>query len=346
VISPRFKTAIIVCVVASVGAALLAATYSVLVGGDKLYGAVTGVIIAAPIVAFEMFVMRGHVGAPLRHLPLWGLTLVSAVVWLVSVFVGLAFIAPAIFGIGSLPEWYLKTGFKQDAIFALLVVIFINFAVRIHSLVGTRVLLNFLLGRYHRPLREQQVFMFVDFLDARGLSKRLGDVRAQSLIAAAFFDIDEAVREFGGETHRYIADELVVTWPLARGVKDARCVKCALRIDALIRANAEHYRKRYGEAPGLRMALHGGPIVVSEIGDERREIVYFGDTINTTARLRGLAKKVQRDLVVSAALLARLQLPEDARAEDIGTFELSGKAEATRVFAVHAEGREAAPAAG
>jgi len=338
----RLRIAIIICVVASAGAALLAVAYSVLVGGDKLYGAVTGMVIVAPIVAFETFVMRGHVGASLRHLPLWALMLVSAGVWFVSILVGILFISPAIFDLGALPKWYLKTGFKQDVVFAFLVAVFINVAVRVHSLVGTRVLLNFLLGRYHRPLREEQVFMFVDFLDARGLSKRLGDVRAQSLIAAAFFDIDEPVREFGGETHRYIADELVVTWPLARGVKDARCVKCALRIGALIRANAEHYRRTYGEAPRLRIALHGGPIVVSEIGDERREIVYFGDTVNTTARLRGLAKKLQRSLVVSAALLARLQLPEDARAEDIGTFEFSGKAEATRVFAVHSDGREAA----
>jgi len=343
-ISSRLKTAIIVCIVASIGAALLAVAYSVLVGGYMLYGAVTGVVIVAPIVAFEMFVMRGHMGAPLRHLPLWGLTLVSAGVWSVSVLAGLTFIAPTIFAIGSLPEWYLQSGFKQDAIFALLVVVFINFAVRIHSLVGTRVLLNFLLGRYHRPLREEQVFMFVDFLDARGLSKALGDIRAQSLIAAVFFDIDEPVQECGGEIHRYIADELVVTWPLARGIKDARCVKCALKIDALIQANAERYRKAYGETPRLRMALHGGPIVVSEIGDERREIVYFGDTINTTARLRGLAKKIRRSLVVSADLLARLQLPENVRAEDIGTFELSGKAEGTRVFAVHGDGREATPA--
>lgn len=334
----RLKTAIIVCIVSSIGAALLAAAYSGLVDGDKVYGAVTGAVIVAPIVVFEMFVMRGRVGAPLRHLPVWALMLVSACVWFASVLVGLLFISPAIFGLGSLPEWYLKSGFMQDVVFAFLVVAFINVAVRVHSLVGTRVLLNFLLGRYHRPLREQQVFMFVDFLDARGLSRRLGDLRAQTLIAAVFFDVDEPVREFGGETHRYIADEMVVTWPLARGIKAARCLECALEIDALLRANAEKYRVRYGEAPRLRMALHGGPVVVSEIGDERREIVYFGDTINTAARLRGLGKKIERNLVVSAALLEQMKLPEAARAEDMGTFELSGKAEGTRVFAVDAQG--------
>ncbi len=210
-----------------------------------------------------------------------------------------------------------------------------NFSIRIHSLVGARVLLNFLLGRYYRPLREQQVFMFVDFLDARGLSNRLGDIRAQSLISAVFFDIDVSIGESGGEIHRYIGDELVVTWPFGSATNNARCVKCALRMTALLRANAERYRKVHGEAPRLRIALHGGPVVVSEIGDDRREIVYFGDTINTTARLRGLAKKIQRRLVISAALLEHMRLPDGVRAEDMGEHGLSGKAQATRVYALH-----------
>jgi adenylate cyclase len=108
-----------------------------------------------------------------------------------------------------------------------------------------------------------------------------------------------------------------------------------LKLTEVLLANAEHYRGTYGEAPRLRIALHGGPVVVSEIGDDRREIVYFGDTINTTARLRGLAKKIQRGLVISAVLLEHMRLPDGVRAEDMGAFELSGKEDATRVYAVH-----------
>ena len=333
----RSSTAIIVCVVASIATALLGLAYVALVGGDKTFGAVAGALIGVLIVSFEVFVVQGRVGEPLRRLPLWVLTLISTAVWVLSIVVAILIVAPFILNVEEVPEWYVKGRFVQDAIVFLVLALLISFSVRIHSLVGTRVLLNFLLGRYHRPLREQQVFMFVDFLDARGLSNRLGDIRAQSLIAAVFFDIDGPVREFGGEPHRYIADELVVTWPLGRAVKNARCLRCALGIAELLRANAEHYRRTYGEAPRLRIALHGGPVVVSEIGDDRREIVYFGDTINTTARLRGLAKKIQRGLVISAALLERMQLPDGARAEDMGAYALSGKAQETRVYAVHGQ---------
>ena len=333
----RSSTAIIICVVAGIASALLGLAYAALVGGDETFGAVAGALIGVSIVAFEVFVVQARVGEPLRQLPLWVLTLISTAVWISSIVLAILVITPVILSVEVLPQWYLEGRFVQDATFFLVVALLINFSVRIHSLVGARVLLNFLLGRYHRPLREQQVFMFVDFLDARGLSNRLGDLRAQSLISAAFFDIDGPVREFGGEPHRYIADELVVTWPFGRGVRNARCLRCALGVASLLRANADLYRSTYGEAPRLRIALHGGPIVVSEIGDDRREIVYFGDTINTTARLRGLAKKIQRELVISAALLEHMPLPDGIRAEDMGAFALSGKAEETRVYAVHGQ---------
>ncbi len=336
-IKPRSTTAIFVCVAASLASALLGLAYTALIGADKTFGAVAGVAIAAPIVIFEVFVVQGRVGEALRRLPLWAMVLISTTVWTLSIVAGILVITPMVLNTEAYPAWYDKSTLLQDVIFSLMVMLLINFWVRIHSLVGGRVLLNYLLGRYHRPLREQQVFMFVDFLDARGLSKRLGDIRAQSLIAAVFLDIDGPVGEFGGETHRYIGDELVVTWPFPRATKNARCIKCALSIAEVLRANAEHYRGTYGEAPRLRIALHGGPVVVSEIGDDRREIVYFGDTINTTARLRGLAKKIQRGLVISAALLEHMGLPDGVRVEDMGAFELSGKAQATRVYAVHGE---------
>jgi len=331
----RFTTAVVVCAVAVVAWAILGAAYTALIDADKTIGAVAGAVVAAPIVAFELFVVRARIGEPLRQIPFWAMTVITTLVWMLSIAAGILIITPAILGFDPYPYWYDRSTFVQDAAVFLVVAFIISVSVRIHSLIGARMLLNFLLGRYHRPLRERCVFMFVDFLDARGLANRLGDLRAQSLISAVFFDIDGAIVELGGEPHRYLADELVVTWEFGRGTKDARCVKCALRIAALVRANAASYRDRFGEAPQLRMALHGGPVVVSEIGDDRREIVYFGDTINTTARLRGLAKKIRRTCLISAFLLEQVPLPSGIRVENMGSFALSGKALETHVYALH-----------
>ena len=334
--------AVLVCVSASAVSALFGLAYTTILDGDKLFGVVAGATLALPIVVFEVFIVHGRIGEGLRRMPLWELTLISASVWTLSIAAAILVITPAILDLENFPNWYDEKRFAQDLIVALIVVLLINFSVRILSLMGGRVLINFLLGRYYRPLREQQVFMFVDFLDARGMSRRLGDLRAQSLISAVLFDIDASVTEFGGENHRYFGDELVVTWPLRRAVKDGRCLQCALEIIRQLRANARRYHDKFGEAPRLRIALHGGWVVASEIGDDRREIVYFGDTINTAARLRGLAKKIRRNLVVSAALLDQIRVPEGVRSEDMGAFTLSGKAQPTRVYALHGAHEEPA----
>ncbi len=46
-----------------------------------------------------------------------------------------------------------------------------------------------------------------------------------------------------------------------------------------------------GQVPRLRAALHGGTIITAEIGIDHHKITYFGDTINTTARLESFARR-------------------------------------------------------
>lgn len=70
-ITSRTTSAISVCIVASLASAFLGLAYAALLGADRTFGAVAGVAIAIPIVVFEVFVVQGRVGAPLRHLPLF-----------------------------------------------------------------------------------------------------------------------------------------------------------------------------------------------------------------------------------------------------------------------------------
>ena len=67
---------------------------------------------------------------------------------------------------------------------------------------------------------------------------------------------------------------------------------CVFAIDAALTAHAESYRSRFGVVPEFRAGLHGGPVVASQVGDSKQEIVYFGDTINTAARIQGECKRL------------------------------------------------------
>ncbi|MGO7353032.1 adenylate/guanylate cyclase domain-containing protein, partial [Rhizobium ruizarguesonis] len=89
-------------------------------------------------------------------------------------------------------------------------------------------------------------------------------------------------------------DAAIITLPLARGVKNARCVRFIFDILSDIEANAAGWRKSYGQVPKLRAALHGGEIITAEIGVDHHIISYFCDTVNTTARLETLCRSQNR----------------------------------------------------
>ena len=106
----------------------------------------------------------------------------------------------------------------------------------------------------------------------------------QELLTRFFFDIDEPIAAHGGEVHAYVGDEVIVSWPLTTAVLRGACLDCFFAVRDRIEERGESYRYEFGSAPRFRAGLHAGPVVISECGDSRRQIAYFGDTMNVTAR--------------------------------------------------------------
>lgn len=134
------------------------------------------------------------------------------------------------------------------------------------------------------------MFMFLDLAESTALTRRLGDVGMHALITRVVFDVDDVILEHGGEVHRDIGDEVVITWLLADFHDDGRCLSCFQAIQTLIAERAEAYHQTFGVVPAFCAGLHGGPVVAGECGYRKQEIVYFGDTINTAPRLRSACK--------------------------------------------------------
>ena len=79
-------------------------------------------------------------------------------------------------------------------------------------------------------------------------------------------------------------------------------------------------------------------MVISECGDSRRQIAYFGDTMNVTARLQEHCKEAGRTLLASADLLRCVQAGPDLRVVALGQAVLRGRAAAVEAFAVERVG--------
>jgi class 3 adenylate cyclase len=236
---------------------------------------------------------------------------------------------------------WLAADFPRIVGIAFVASIFIGAVVELTRLIGSRVLLNVILGRYRRPTREHRVLLFLDLVGSTSLAESMGELRMHQLLTRFFFDIDAAILAYRGEVHAYVGDEVIVTWRVAGKVTERRYLDCFFAIQDRIAEKADLYRGEFGLVPNFRAGLHAGPVVISECGDSRRQVAYFGDTVNVAARLQEHCKEVGRALLVSADLLRLVDPGSDFAVEALGPTQLRGRAAAVEVFAVE-RSREAA----
>lgn len=329
---------ILTWIVALVISALLGAAYAWIVGGQPLVGSLNGLAIGGLIAALELFFIERSHGAFLRRQRLpWFIGIVT-IMWMVLIFVVL-WTTNRVTGHpwGATPEMHPHSSLIKDALVVFAFGFLINFGLRIQSLVGPRVLFNFLIGKYHHPQREERAVVFIDLADSTALAERLGDLRVQELVSRFFFDIAQPIEEYRGEIHRYIGDAVVLTWPLAIARADGLPLKCVLSAQQLVADRASNYLQEFGAVPHFRAGAHVGPIVAGEVGDERREIVYIGNTMNTAARLQQRCKELGQDFLVSETFLKSMPALSGVKSQDIGFIDLAGKCEKLRVFGVSTE---------
>ena len=209
--------------------------------------------------------------------------------------------------------------------FFIVMSVAITFLIQMNRMIGANVLRYYVTGIYHRPRREERIFLFLDLEGSTQLAERLGSATYFELLRRFVDDLTEPVLECEGEIYQYAGDEVVITWRHDRGVRFANCVRCFFAIRDAVMARAAGYSRDFGVVPRFRGGLHGGTVTGGELGDLRQQIVFVGDILNTAARLEEYAKRTGRDLVVSGDLLEGLELPVGLQAERCGELELRGK---------------------
>ena len=158
-------------------------------------------------------------------------------------------------------------------------------------LIGGALPTSVVLGTYHRPVRQQLIVMFLDIAHSTGLAEAMGELRVHDLITRFFFDIDEPISDHRGAVHAYVGDEVIVSWPAtADHARNARCVLCFFAIERKMARLAADYRREFAVVPAFRAGLHAGPVIVSECGDAKRQLAFFGDTMNVAAQLCGITR--------------------------------------------------------
>ena len=139
---------------------------------------------------------------------------------------------------------------------------------------------------------------------------------------------------FRGEVHRYVGDEVILTWTAEEGLGDARCVKAVFAISDTLEVGRPGYEADFGVVPSFWAGLHLGPVVSGEIGTVKQEIAFIGDTVNTAARIQQASRELQRPFLVSADVVSALDMPTDVSSESLGQVELRGVEDSVELFAL------------
>ncbi len=178
--------------------------------------------------------------------------------------------------------------------------------VQVEELMGRRMFLGFLLGRYERPKAEERIVLTIDLVSSTTLAERMGDMRYYRYLNQVYSLMTDAVLRNEADIHKYVGDEIIFTWPMRVGVRYENCLDLYFDIMERIQEHAEELKGEFGVVPQYRGAVHGGRVISAQIGHIKRAIDLSGDVMNSVSRMLGLAKEMKTDLLVSAELLHRI----------------------------------------
>jgi len=230
---------------------------------------------------------------------------------------------PAI--LDRLTKYVTGFGYVKDFVFWGIVIILTVFAITIRDKYGPGVIWNLITGKYHKPRHENRIIMFLDMKASTTIAEQLGEQKFFNLVNDFIGDATDRILWTKGEIYQYIGDEIVVTWKLKSGLESNNFMRCFFGIKKVINNRKAYYLEQYGVVPEFKAGIHEGLCMVGELGVLKREISFYGDLINSTARIQGLCNEKNAELLVSDALLNLVSDKSFYLIEPLGAVSLKGR---------------------
>jgi adenylate cyclase len=200
--------------------------------------------------------------------------------------------------------------------------------------IGHGVLMNFFTGKYHKPVEEKRVFLFSDMKSSTSIAEQLGHIKYFELLKEYYSDFSEAIIRHSGEVYQYIGDEIVISWKYEDGIKNNNCIHCFFAMSKDLEKKADWYTSTFGVVPTFKAGLHVGKVTTGEIGGLKKEIIFTGDVLNTTARIQSLCNQYKVDLLVSKDLIKSVEFEPEFKINSLGVIELKGKEQDMELFTI------------
>jgi class 3 adenylate cyclase/tetratricopeptide (TPR) repeat protein len=206
-------------------------------------------------------------------------------------------------------------------------------------------------GAASHPSERKQVTVL--FADVKGSMELLADrdpEEARTILDPVLERMMEAVHRYEGTVNQVMGDGIMALFgaPVAHEDHAVRACYAALRMQELVKGDAEDARRTHGLDVKVRIGLNSGEVVVRAIGsDLRMDYTAVGQTTHLAARMEQLASPGTVLLTASTLALAEGfvavkplgPVPVKGLADAVEVYELTGAGPArTRLQAAAARG--------
>jgi adenylate cyclase len=303
-------------------------------------GIVYGLLLGVTLAGISLFVLQGPMRPWLGSLSFTGNLMVRSAIY-ATIILPIQF-----FQLGDIiarapPDPSHKT-FWISIVYSVVFVILANLVLGIANIIGPRAFLNFLSGQYHSPIEENRFVLFVDIAGSTGLAERLGGIAIHRLLDRIFRLLTLSVVDYRGEVLNYVGDEVIVTWPERSGAVDCRPLQCFMAMRDELSLASSQLEREFEAVPRIRGSLHFGAVIVGEIGDIKRAIVFNGDVMNTAARLEELSRGVEGGFLASRAAMEQFRSALPVKVRDLGRLPIRGRTDGIDVVGLDIPAAQAA----
>jgi adenylate cyclase len=205
---------------------------------------------------------------------------------------------------------------------------------QINSLHRRGELINFILGKYHTPREVGRIFCFIDLKGSTSIAEKLGHFRFAMFLKDYYSDITEALRKTDAQIYQYVGDEIVLSWSYKNGLRNNNLIECFFQMKEIITGMKQKYLNKYGFYPEFKAGMHGGQVIVTWVGEMKKEIVYIGDVLNTAARIQEDCKRLEKDFLISEDLLNKIDNLDKINASFVEETIPRGKENKIRLYSL------------
>ena len=160
--------------------------------------------------------------------------------------------------------------------------------------------------------RKQCTLLFSDLRSFTTASELLEPEAVIEIVNYYLSVMTDAILAHGGTLITYMGDGIMALWgaPIAQADHADRAVAAAREMvgPRLDEFNNWMQESDYGQGFRMGVGINSGPVMVGNVGSERRmDYTAIGDTVNTASRIEGMTKGTPHMIFVSDSTRSMLQ---------------------------------------